>query len=133
MFNYEDPNDVNSNEHHALKQNERGQICNVRSLLLPSNLSNRFLLQLFETNSLRLKAQFISRRCHKKLHGVLLSPQQLMHLSSLMKTRRKLTPVFSGVRVTRSLVLYVCFVDRCLSFYYFSFGQCVVCPSIYEF
>jgi hypothetical protein len=26
------------------------------------------------------------------------------------------TPVFSGVRVTRSLVLCVCFVDRCLSF-----------------
>jgi hypothetical protein len=25
-------------------------------------------------------------------------------------------PVFSGVRYTRSLVLYVCFVDRCLSF-----------------
>ena len=24
-------------------------------------------------------------------------------------------PVFSGVRVTRYLVLYVCFVDRCLS------------------
>jgi hypothetical protein len=24
-------------------------------------------------------------------------------------------PVFSGVRVTRSLYLYVCFVDRCLS------------------
>ena len=32
-------------------------------------------------------------------------------------------PVFSGVRVTRSLVLYVCFVDRCLSFCTFSFGQ----------
>jgi hypothetical protein len=30
------------------------------------------------------------------------------HLSSL--------PVFSGVRVTRSLVLCVCFVDCCLSF-----------------
>ena len=43
------------------------------------------------------------------------------HLSSL--------PVFSGVRVTRSLVLYVCFVDRCLSFCTFSFGHCVVCPS----
>ena len=27
-----------------------------------------------------------------------------------------LSPVFSGVRVTRSLVLRVCFVDRCLSF-----------------
>jgi len=24
----------------------------------------------------------------------------------------------SGVRVTRSLVLYVCFVDRCLSFFF---------------
>jgi hypothetical protein len=30
-------------------------------------------------------------------------------------------PVFSGVRVTRSLVLYVCIVDRCLSFCAFSF------------
>jgi hypothetical protein len=37
--------------------------------------------------------------------------------------------VFSGVRVTRSLVLYVCFVDRCLSFCTFSFGHCVVCSS----
>jgi hypothetical protein len=38
-------------------------------------------------------------------------------------------PVFSGVRDTRSLVLYVCFVDRCLSFCTFSFGHCVVCLS----
>ena len=29
------------------------------------------------------------------------------------------TPVLSGVRVTRSLVLYVCFVDRCLFFVFF--------------
>jgi hypothetical protein len=42
--------------------------------------------------------------------------------------------VFSGVHVTRSLVLYVCFVDRCLSFCTFSFGYCVVCSSsIYGF
>jgi hypothetical protein len=34
--------------------------------------------------------------------------------------------VFSGVRVTQSLVLCVCFVDRCLSFCTFSFGHCVV-------
>ena len=48
------------------------------------------------------------------------------HLSSLL--------VFSGVRVTRSLVLYVCFVDRCLSFCTFYFGHCVVCSSsIYGF
>ena len=43
------------------------------------------------------------------------------HLSSL--------PIFSGVRVTRSLVLCVCFVDRCLSFCTFSFGHCVICSS----
>jgi hypothetical protein len=38
-------------------------------------------------------------------------------------------PAFSVVRVTRSLVLFVCFVDRCLSFCPFSFGHCVVCSS----
>jgi hypothetical protein len=43
-------------------------------------------------------------------------------------------PSFSRVRVTRSLVLYVCFVDRCLSFCTFSFRHCVVCSSsIYGF
>jgi hypothetical protein len=43
-------------------------------------------------------------------------------------------PVFSGVRVTRSLVLCVCFVDRYLSFSTFSFGHYVVCSSsIYGF
>ena len=39
----------------------------------------------------------------------------LEHLSSL--------PVFSGFPVTQSLVLCVCFVDRCLSFHSFSFGH----------
>jgi hypothetical protein len=40
--------------------------------------------------------------------------------------------VFSGVRVTRSLVLYVLY--PCLSFCTFSFGHCVVCSSsIYRF
>ena len=50
----------------------------------------------------------------------------LEHLSS--------PPVFIEVCVTRSLVLYVCFVDRCLSFCTFSFDHCVVCySSIYGF
>ena len=40
---------------------------------------------------------------------------------------------FSGVRITRSLVLSVCFVDNSLSFCTFSFGHFVVCPSIYGF
>jgi hypothetical protein len=38
-------------------------------------------------------------------------------------------PVFSEVRFIRSLVLYVYFVDRCLPFCAFSFGDCVVCSS----
>ena len=42
-------------------------------------------------------------------------------------------PVVSGIRVIRSLVLCVCFVDRCLSFCPFSFGHCVVCSLIYGF
>jgi len=37
--------------------------------------------------------------------------------------------VVSGVCVTCSLVLCVCFVDRCLSFRPFSFGHYVVCSS----
>ena len=42
--------------------------------------------------------------------------------------------VCSGVHVTRSLVLCVCFVDRCLFFCTNSFGHCVVCSSsIYRF
>jgi hypothetical protein len=48
------------------------------------------------------------------------------HLSSI--------PVFGGVRVTRSLVLYACFVNHCLFFCPFSFGHCVVRrSSIYGF
>jgi hypothetical protein len=37
--------------------------------------------------------------------------------------------VFSGIRVTRSLALCVCFVDLCLSPCPFSFDLCVVCSS----
>jgi hypothetical protein len=43
------------------------------------------------------------------------------------------TPGFSGVCVTRSLVVE-CFVDRCFYFLFLSFGHCVVClSSIYGF
>jgi hypothetical protein len=53
----------------------------------------------------------------------LLNPME--HLSS--------PPVISGVRVTRSVVLSVCFVDRGLSCCPFSHGHCAVCSSIYGF
>jgi hypothetical protein len=50
------------------------------------------------------------------------------------KIRESTGQVFSGVRVTRSFVSCVCFVDRCLSFCIFPFGDCVVCFSfIYGF
>jgi hypothetical protein len=55
--------------------------------------------------------------------------QELLTLSKNMSS----PPVHSGVRVTRSLILFLCLVDRCLSFCPFSFGHCVVCPSIYGF
>ena len=43
-------------------------------------------------------------------------------------------PSFYRLLVTRSLVLYVCFIDHCLSFCAFTFGHCVVCSSsIYGF
>ena len=61
---------------------------------------------------------------------VLQAKQELLTLLGYLS----LPPVFSGVRVTLSLVLCVCFVDRCLSFCTFSFGLCVVCSSsIYGF
>jgi hypothetical protein len=47
-------------------------------------------------------------------------------------------PVFGGVRVTRSLVLYVCFVDSCLSFctffwslYCLSFDKRILITSLW--
>ena len=61
---------------------------------------------------------------------VSLVKHELLTLSEHLST----SPVFSGFRVTRSLVLCVCFVDGCLSFCTFSFGHCVVCSSsIYGF
>jgi hypothetical protein len=49
-------------------------------------------------------------------HWVLHMEQKLITLPEHLSS----PPVFSGVRVTRSLVLCVCFVDRCLSFCAFS-------------
>ena len=62
--------------------------------------------------------------------GTELVEQEFLTLPELLSS----PPVFSEVRVARCLVLYVCFVDRCLSFCTFSFGHCVVfSSSIYGF
>jgi hypothetical protein len=56
---------------------------------------------------------------------IILVEQELLTLPDHLNS----PPVLSGDCVTRSLVLCVCFVDRCLSFCFFSFGHCVVCSS----
>jgi hypothetical protein len=56
----------------------------------------------------RLITGFVTRLTRR----VPLLEQDLLTLPKHMS----LPPVFTGVRVTRSLVLYVCFLDRCLSF-----------------
>ena len=60
------------------------------------------------------------------IRRVSLMEQELLTLSDHFSS----LSFFSGVRVTRSLVLYVCFVDRYLSFCTFSFGHCVFCSSL---
>ena len=78
-----------------------------------------------------LRGAFLITGCVTRVtQRVLLVKQELPtipeHLSSSL--------VFSGVHVTRSLVLFVCFVDDCLYFCTCSFGHCVVCSSsIYGF
>jgi len=79
---------------------------------------------------IRFGAWLITRFVTRLTRGVSLVEQELLTLPEHLSS----APVFSGVRVTRSLVLYVCFVDRCLSFCTFSFGHCAVCSySIYGF
>jgi hypothetical protein len=74
----------------------------------------------------RLITGFVTRLIQRVTLVEQVLPTLPEHLSS--------SPVVSGVRVTRSVVLYACFVDRCLSFCTFSFGHCVVCSSsIYRF
>ena len=59
-------------------------------------------------------------------HSMSLVEQELLTLPEHLSS----PPVFSGVRVTRFLVLYVWFIDRCLYFCTFSFGHYVVCLSV---
>jgi hypothetical protein len=85
------------------------------SLVLEGKYINIYLITVFVTRIIR---------------RVQLVEQELLTLPEHLSSR----PDFSGVHGTRSLVLCVCFVDRCLSFCTFSFGHCFVCSSsIYGF
>jgi hypothetical protein len=103
-----------------------------------NSVSTIFFLQKFwtvkkgEVNTSRSfpHSRLITGFATRLTRRVPLVEQELPTLSAHLSS----PPVFSGVRVTRSLVLYVCFVDRCLSFCTFSFGHCVFCSSsIYGF
>ena len=62
------------------------------------------------------------------------TPNKNLKESKIFSIKSVSNKFLCGVRVTRSLVLYVCFVDGCLSFCTLSFGHCVVCSSsIYGF
>jgi len=67
------------------------------------------------------------------LHSWLITGFVTSSTRQVSLVEQELLTLPGGVRVTRSLVLCACFVDRCfsLSFYTFSFGHCVVCSSIY--
>jgi hypothetical protein len=99
-------NNINSNMSYHIKEYSRS-MCSSRNGVTPVS-------------------GFVTRLTRR----VPLAEQQLPNLTE----HQSLPRVFSGVRITRSLALCVCFVDRCLSFCPFSFSLCVVCPpSIYGF
>ena len=72
-----------------------------------------------------VSTRFVTRLTQR----VSLVEQELLTFSEHLSS----SPVDSGIRITQTLVLFVCLVDRCLSFCPFAFGHCVVCPSIYGF
>ena len=84
-----------SNEH---------QRCWNKSMCIHIYGENKWTREI-RTEQLKVKSSPYVQSQNSNLQELLTLPE---HLSS--------PPVFSGVRVTRSLVLYVCFVDRCLSF-----------------
>jgi hypothetical protein len=74
--------------------------------------------------------RFIFTRCHLVVDLLVIEDiiSLKVNLRYLLILHWFIHRVFSGV--TQSLVLYVCFVDRYLSFCTFSFGHCVVCSSL---
>jgi hypothetical protein len=101
-------------------------------LLVPKFISFGFRICRFLAYLMKVIPE--TRRAHSRLitgcvtrltQRVPLVEQELLTLSEHLSS----PPVFSGVRVTRSLVLCVCFVDGFLFFCPFSFGHCIVCSS----
>jgi len=110
------------------------------SLLCINHTTSLFVFDYIKTSIIikensfmqRYSFQYLCQRLFLLLNKVMecLVEQELLTLPEHLS----LPAVFSGVRVTRSFVLCVCFVDRCFSYCTFSFGHCVVSSfSIYGF
>ena len=92
--------------------------------------SDLFVLKTVQQMSWHSSFVSIRHAKHNIFVTLSLEEQELLTLPEHLSS----PPVFSWIHVSRSLVLYVCFVDRCLSFCTFYFGHCVVCSSsIYGF
>ena len=64
-----------------------------------------------------------------KLYFVRLGEPRNSHKLNTLPEHMRSPPIFSGVRVTRSLALCICFIDRCLSLCTFSSGHCAAVVS----
>ena len=63
------------------------------------------------------QARMLHNKVHRKSYQCFLVIVTYQIIDIFRCPNRNSPTVFSGVRVTRSLVLCVCFVDRCLSFF----------------
>jgi len=96
---------------------------------VPSNLTTMDAGRFFRVETMNLDVTL-----NRMLLDVYVSPRLVEQELLTLPVHLSSPPVFSGVRVTRSLVLYVCFIDRCWSFCTFSFVHCIVfSSSIYGF
>jgi hypothetical protein len=86
-----------------------------------TNSKGCILLIYFWCTSIFKEANFHGYHLFRVPRLVPLMEQELLTLLEYLSS----PPVFSWIRVTRSLVLYVCFVDYCLSICTFSFRHCV--------
>jgi hypothetical protein len=87
----------------------------------PSHLTRRTTL-LYDDLLLNIIHDFFKRRDTEVVICIILVP--LKRANRILKIPKGSPPVF-----TWSLVLCICFVDRCLSICTFSFSHCVVCSS----
>jgi len=124
-----DPNDIdfmNTFFSNALPDSKEDASYEVKK----KELYDRYVPLVVNTSRSFPHSRLISRFVTRLTWQVPLVEQELLTLPEYLSS----PPIFSGIRVTRSLVLCVCFVDRCLSFCLFSFGHCFVCSSsIYRF